>query len=466
MISNSPRTISKSPSMVAWNVVNKQNGTPMASPILAKGEETFAQLAKNVLLGCPEGRTSEQISIAIHETGMKGNDLNVIKPNVSAALSSHSRSDKSIFKKGPQSEEKKQIWLLRNPSDSPLMTNESLERTIATDAPDTTIGVDTLQEHGSGKQHSTTSGRVYAHESRPAEEGAEPNEDEATALPDTNSGAIARMINNVIASAGQTPPPGASDGPAAALAVELSRDYHLHESQQACPPPTNQLEEPPALDPQPSVHESGRAVNTCSPPPALMMENGSVSASQRITVGREPTQSIAREIQTGPAIQQMSPEEALPLHLAAMVSMHVRKFNDSHQQQPLVFQKNISSDDRSDGDPQAALEEVIRQLCTDATLDSTLSQPVSTFQDAQKALVDIQRARAIEGHIDVAIKDYNIVQAEMNAKIDSLKQVVADLASSRRSLQEAKGQAEASIKASRERVGAFIGDQANYGRNH
>jgi hypothetical protein len=149
-----------------------------------------------------------------------------------------------------------------------------------------------------------------------------------------------------------------------------------------------------------------------------------------------------------------------------MISMHVKKFNDNHQQQPLVIQENIPSYDRSDGDPQEALEEAIRQLWTNATLDSTLSQPVSTFQDAQKALVDIQRARTLEGHIDVAIKDYNVVQAEMNARIDSLRQVVADLDSSKRSLQEAKVQAEASIKSSRERVDAFIGDQANCGRNH
>jgi hypothetical protein len=466
MISNSPLTISRSPNMVAWNVVNKQNGTPMASPSLAKGEETFAQLAKNVLLEYPEGRTSEQISIAIHETGLKGNDLNVIKPNVSAALSSHSRSDKSIFKKGPQSEEKKQIWLLKNPSDSPLMMNESLERAIATAVPDTTIGVDTLKEHGSGEQHNTTSGRVSAHENRSAEEDAEPNEDEATALPDTSSGEIARMINNVIASAGQTSPPSVSDGPAAALAVEPSRDDYLHELQQACTPPTNRMEEPSALEPQPSVHESGRAASTPSPSPAHLMANRSVSASQRIAVEGESTEPVAREIQTGSEIQQMSPADALPLRLAAMISMHVKKFNDNHQQQPLVFQKNIPSYDRSDGDPQAALEEAIRQLWTNPTLDLTLVQPVSTFQDAQKALVDIQRARTLGGHIDVAIKDYNIVQAEMNARIDSLRQVVADLDSSKRSLQEAKVQAEASIKSSRERVDAFIGDQANCGRNH
>ncbi|KAG9801100.1 hypothetical protein KCU95_g82, partial [Aureobasidium melanogenum] len=103
-----------------------------------------------------------------------------------------------------------------------------------------------------------------------------------------------------------------------------------------------------------------------------------------------------------------STEEALPLHLAVMISMHVKKSNDSRQQQPLAFQENIPSYDRSDGDPQAALEEPIRQLWTDPTLDSTLSQP-------------------IKGHIDVAIKDYNIVQAEMNAQLDSLRQVVADL---------------------------------------
>jgi cell division septum initiation protein DivIVA len=65
----------------------------------------------------------------------------------------------------------------------------------------------------------------------------------------------------------------------------------------------------------------------------------------------------------------------------------------------------------------------------------------------------------------VAIKDYNIVQAEMDARIDSLRQVVADLDSSKRTLQEAMVQAEASIKSSRDRVGAFIGDQANHGRD-
>lgn len=62
-----------------------------------------------------------------------------------------------------------------------------------------------------------------------------------------------------------------------------------------------------------------------------------------------------------------------------MISMHVKKSNDSRQQQPLAFQENIPSYDRSDGDPQAALEEPIRQLWTDPTLDSTLSQPISTF---------------------------------------------------------------------------------------
>jgi hypothetical protein len=461
IINNTPRTTSQSQNVVAWNVVNKQNGTPMASPSLTKGEKTFEQLAKKILLDYKEGRTSEQISIAIHESGLKGDDLKVIKGNVSATLS----SGKAMFEKGPQNDGKKYIWLLKDPSSSPLITNESLERILATDESETTVGVDTLQEHESGEQHNTTSGRVSARGNRSAEDDAELNEDEAAALPDTNSVEIARMINNVIASASQTPPPGIADSPAAALAVEPSGDDHLHRLQQACPPPTNRVEEPPALGPQPSVHESGWAISTASPSPALVMGNGSVSASQRIAARREPSEPVAREIQTGSAIQQMSPEEALPLQLAATIDMHVKKFNDSHQQQPLVFQKNISSYDRSGGDPQEALEEAIRQLWTNATLDSTLSQPVSTFQDAQKALVDIQRARTIEGHIDVAIKDYNIVQAEMNARIDSLRQVVADLDSSKRSLQEAKVQAEASIKSSRERVDAFIGDQVNHGRN-
>jgi hypothetical protein len=40
IINNTPRTTSQSQNVVAWNVVNKQNGTPMASPSLTKGEET------------------------------------------------------------------------------------------------------------------------------------------------------------------------------------------------------------------------------------------------------------------------------------------------------------------------------------------------------------------------------------------------------------------------------------------
>jgi hypothetical protein len=462
IINDTPRTTSQSQSMVAWNVVNKQNGTPMASPSLTKGEETYVQLAKKVLLKHKEGRTSEQISVAIHETGLKGDDLEEIKSRVRQILS----STKAIFEKGPQNEGKKHIWLLKDSTSSPLMTNEALEGILATDESETTVGVGTLQEHESAEQHNTTSNHISACENQLAEENSETNEDEATTHPDTVSVRIAEMINNVITSAGQTSPPSVSDGPAAALALEPSRDDYLHELQQACTPPTNRMGEPSALEPQPSVHESGRAVSTPSPSPAHLMANGSVSASQRIAVGGESTEPVAREIQTGSVIQQMSPEEALPLHLAAMISMHVKKFNDNHQQQPLVFQKNVPSYDRSDGDPQVALEEAIRQLWTNATLDSTLAQPVSTFQDAQKALVDIQRARTIEGHIDVAIKDYNIVQAEMDARIDSLRQVVADLDSSKRSLQEAKVQAEASIKSSRERVDAFIGDQANCGRNH
>jgi hypothetical protein len=460
IINDTPRTTSQSQSMIAWNVVNKQNGTPMASPSLTKGEKTFEQLAKKILSEHKEGRTSEQISIAIHESGLKGDDLKVIKGNVSATLS----SGKAMFEKGPQNDGKKYIWLLKDPNSSPLITNESLERILAADESGTTVDVGTLQEHESAERHNTTSNHISACENQLAEENLETNEDDATTLPDTVSVGIAEMINNVIASAGQTSPPSVSDGPAAALAVEPSRDDYLHELQQACTPPTNRMGEPSALEPQPSVHESGRAASTPSPSPAHVMANGSVSASQRIAVGGESTGPVAREIQTGSEIQQMSPEEALPLHLAAMISMHVKKFNDSHQQQPLVFQKNIPSYDRSDGDPQAALEEAIRQLWTNATLNSTLSQPASTFQDAQKALVDIQRARTIEGHIDVAIKDYNIVQAEMNARIDSLRQVVADLDSSKRSLQEAMVQAEASIKSSRDRVDAFIGDQANHGR--
>jgi hypothetical protein len=219
----------------------------MASPSLTKGEKTFEQLAKKILLDNKEGRTSEQIFIAIHESALKGDDLEVIKGNVSATLS----SGKAMFEKGPQNDGKKHIWLLREPSSSPL-----LERILATDESETTMGVDTLQGHESGEQHDTTSGRVSAHGNRSAEDNAELNEEEAAALPDTNSVEIARMINNVIASADQTPPPGIADSPAAALAVEPSRDDHLHGLQQACPPPTNRLEEQPALDPQPSVHGS------------------------------------------------------------------------------------------------------------------------------------------------------------------------------------------------------------------
>jgi hypothetical protein len=461
IINNTPRTTSQSQSMVAWNVVNKQNGTPMASPSLTKGEETYVQLAKKVLLKHKEGRTSEQISVAIHETGLKGDDLEEIKSRVRPTLS----SSKAIFEKGPQNEGKKHIWLLKDSTSSSLMTNEALERIPAADQSESTVNVGTLREHESAEQHNTTSDHISACENQLAEENSETNEDDATILPDIVSVGIAEMINNVITSAGQTSPPSVSDGTAAALAVEPSEEYHLHELQQACPSPTNRLEEQATFDPQPSVHESGWAVSTPSLSPTLVMGNSSVSASQRIAAGREPSEPVAREIQTGPAIHQMSPEEALPLHLAAMIDMHVKKFNDNHQQQLLVFQRDISSYDRSDGDPQAALEEAIRQLWTDVALDSTLSQPVSTFQDAQRALFDIQRARTIEGHIDVAIKDYNIVQAEMNAQIDSLKQVVADLDSSKRSLQEAKVQAEASIKSSRQKVDAFIGDQANHGRN-
>jgi hypothetical protein len=462
IINDTPRTTSQSQSMIAWNVVNKQNGTPKASPSLTKGEETYVQLAKKVLLKHKEGRTSEQISVAIHETGLKGDDLEEIKSRVRPTLS----SSKAIFEKGPQNEGKKHIWLLKDSTSSPLMTNEALEGIPAADQSEPTVDVGTLREHESAEQHNTTSDHISACENQLAEENSETNEDEATTHPDTVSVRIAEMINTVITSAGQTSPQSVSDGPAAALAVEPSRDDYLHELQQACTPPTNRMGEPSALEPQPSVHESGRAASTPSPSPAHLMATGSVSASQRIAVGGKFTEPVAREIQTGSEIQQMSPEEALPLHLAAMISMHVKKFNDNHQQQPLVFQEDIPSYDRSDGHPQEVLKEAIRQLWTNATLDSTLAQPVSTFQDAQKALVDIQRARTLEGHIDVAIKDYNIVQAEMNARIDSLRQVVADLDSSKRSLQEAKVQAEASIKSSRERVDAFIGDQANCGRNH
>jgi hypothetical protein len=241
-IGNSPRTTSQSQNVIAWSVVDKQNGALMASPGLTKGEKTFEQLAKRILLDYKEGRTSEQISIAIHESGLRGDDLKVMKGNVSATLS----SGQAMFEKGPLNDGKKYIWLLKDQSSSPLIMNESLERILATDESETTVGVDTLQGHESGEQHNTTSGRVSAHGNRTAEDDAELNEDEAAALPDTNSVEIARMINNVIASAGQNPPPGIADSPAAALAVEPSRDDHLHRLQQACPPATNRLEEQPA----------------------------------------------------------------------------------------------------------------------------------------------------------------------------------------------------------------------------
>jgi hypothetical protein len=454
--------ISNPPSRGAWEVVNKQNATPVASPSLAKGEDTFVQLAKNVLLNCPEGRTSEQISAEILKSEIKGRDLSVIKPKVSAALSSHSRGDKAIFMKGPQNEEKKQIWLLKNPSNSPLMTDESLAR-IA-DGLDTTVGVGIPQENESDEQYYTTRDHVSVNEKQPAEENSETNEDDATTLPDTISVGIAQIINNVIASAGHTPPPGVSNGPAAALAVEPSQHSHLHELQQACPPSVNRLEVPSAPDPQPSVQESGRAVSTRSPSSAFVMADGPVSAPQHIAVEREPTESVAREVQTAPTVQDVSPERALPLHLAAMIGMHVKNFIDCHQQQPPVFQKYLSSYDQGDGDAQAALEDIVRRLGANMTLDPTLSQPVSTFQDAQRALDDIRRARAMEGPIDVAIVDCNVVQAAMNAEIDRLKQVVADLDSSKRSLQDTKTQAVASMKSSRERINAFM-DPDNNGQN-
>jgi hypothetical protein len=129
-----------------------------------------------------------------------------------------------------------------------------------------------------------------------------------------------------------------------------------------------------------------------------------------------------------------------------------------------VFQKYLSSYDQGDGDAQAALEDIVRRLGANMTLDPTLSQPVSTFQDAQRALDDIRRARAMEGPIDVAIVDCNVVQAAMNAEIDRLKQVVADLDSSKRSLQDTKTQAVASMKSSRERINAFM-DPDNNGQN-
>jgi hypothetical protein len=285
IINDTPRTTSQSQSMIAWNVVNKQNGTPMASPSLTKGEETYVQLAKKVLLKHKEGRTSEQISVAIHETGLKGDDLEEIKSRVRQILS----STKAIFEKGPQNEGKKHIWLLKDSTSSPLMTNEALEGILATDESETTVGVGTLREHESAEQHNKTSDHISACENQLAEENSETNEDEVTTHPDTVSVRIAKMINNVITSAGQTSPPSVSDGPAAALAVEPSRDDYLHELQQACTPPTNRMGEPPALEPQPSVHESGRAASTPSPSPAHLMANGSVSASQRIAVGGEST---------------------------------------------------------------------------------------------------------------------------------------------------------------------------------
>jgi hypothetical protein len=458
--------ISNPPSRGAWEVVNKQNATPVASPSLAKGEDTFVQLAKNVLLNCPEGRTSEQISAEILKSEIKGRDLSVIKPKVSAALSSHSRGDKAIFMKGPQNEEKKQIWLLKNPSSSRFMTDLSSERIFATGGSDTTVGVGILQEHESGEQHNTTNGHISVNEKQPAEENSETNEDDATTLPDTISVEIAQIINNVIASAGQTPPPCVSDEPAAALAVESSQQSHLQESQKACPTSVNRLEELSAPDPQPSVQESGRAVSTPPLSSAFVMADDPVFAPQHIAVGREPTEPVAREQQTAPAVQDVSPERALPLHLAAMIGMHVKNFIDCHQQQPPVFQKYLSSCDQGDGDAQAALKDIVRRLGENTTLDPTLSQPVSTFQDAQRALDDIRRARAMEGPIDVAIVNCNVVQAAMNAEIDRLKQVVADLDSSKRSLQDTKTQAVASVKSSRERINAFmIDDQDNNGQN-
>ncbi|KAH0198078.1 hypothetical protein KCU99_g8112, partial [Aureobasidium melanogenum] len=458
--------ISNSPSLGAWEVVNKQNATPVASPSLAKGEDTFAQLAKNVLLKCPEGRTSEQISAEILKSEIKGRDLSAIKPKVSAALSSHSRGDKAIFMKGPQNEEKKQIWLLKNPSNSPLMTDESLPRIFAADGLDTTVGVGIPQENESDEQYYTTRDHVSVNEKQPAEDNSETNEDDATTLPDTISVGIAQIINNVIASAGHTPPPGVSNGPAAALAVEPSQHSHLHELQQACPPSVNRLEVPSAPDPQPSVQESGRAVSTRSPSSAFVMADGPVSAPQHIAVEREPTESVAREVQTAPTVQDVSPERALPLHLAAMIGMHVKNFIDRHQQQPPVFQKYLSSYDQGDGDAQAALKDIVRRLGANTTLGPTLSQPVNIFQDAQRAFDDFIRARAMEGAIDVAIVDCNVVQAAMNAEIERLKQVVADLDSAKRSLQDTKTQAVASMKSSRERIKAFVmDDQDNNGQN-
>jgi hypothetical protein len=452
--------MNESPSFGAREVVNKQNATPVASPSLAKGEDTFTQLAKNILSKCTEGRTSEQISAEILKSEIKGRDLSAIKPNVSAALSSYSRGDKAIFMKGPQNEEKKQIWLLKNPSSSLHMTDESSGRSFATGGSDTTVGVEILQEHKSGEQHNTTSDHISV-EKQSAEENSETNEDE-----DTISVGIAQLINNAIASAGKTPPQGESEGPAAALAVEPSQHSHPHELQQACPPSVNRLEVPSAPDPQPSVQESGQAVSTPFPSSVFVMADGPVSAPRNIAVEIKPTESVAREVQTAPAVQDVSPQRALPLHLAAMIGMHVKNFIDCHQQQPPVFQKYLSSYDQGDGDAQAALKDIVRRLGANTTLDPTLSQSVDIFQDAQRAFDDFIRARAMEGAIDVAIVDCNVVQAAMNAEIDRLKQVVADLDFSKRSLQDTKTQAVASMKSSRDRINAFmIDDQDNNSQN-
>ncbi|KAG9511926.1 hypothetical protein KCV07_g9820, partial [Aureobasidium melanogenum] len=427
-------------------------------------EETFAQLAKNVLLEHPEGRTSEQISIAVHETGIKGRDLSVIKPNVSAALSSHSRGDKAIFKKGPQTE-KKQIWLLKNPDSSPLMTDETLERIFASGETDTTVGAGTLRARGSGERHSTTSDHVSAHEEQPAEEHSDADKGGAATLPDADSVQVARMINSVIASAGQTPPPGASDEPAAALAVEPSQQPHLHELQQDGLPSVDRLEESSAADSQPSVLESVQAAGTPFSPPALTTGEGTVLAPQRVAAETEFTQLTPMEAQTGAVARDVSPETALPLHLAAAIGMHVKTFIDCHQQQPLVFGKYLSSGDRSDGDAQAAFKDIVRRLGANTTLESTISQPVNTFQDAQQALDDVRRAKAIEGHIDVAIVDCNMVQAAMNAEITRLRHVVSDLDALKETLQETKGQAAASRESFGRRIKAFIGGQDNDGQN-
>ena len=451
--------------MVAWETVNKQNATPIASPSLAGSEETFAQLAKKVLMDYPEGRTSEQISLAIQETGSKGDNLSAIKPNVSAALSSHSRGGRAIFKKGPLNEEKKQLWLLTNLSNSPLMTDGLLERIFASGEPDTTAGVGAFQEHESGERQNTTSDHISVYVNRSAGENSESNEEEAPTLPDTTSAEVAQMINNVIASAGQTPSPGVLNGRITTLAVEPSQRPHLHELQQACPPLVDQLEEPSVLNPQPSVHGDGRPVSTPSPSSALVVEHGSDSAPQRNTVESEPMESVATELQTAPASQDVSLERALPLHLAAMISMHVKNFNDSRQQQSPVFQKHLLSNNHSGGDAQAALEDTVMQLGANMTLNPTLSQSVSTFDDAQQALRDARRAKAMEGHVDMAIKDSIIVQAAMNAEIDRLKQVAAELDSSTRWLQETKAQTVASIESSRRRINAFFGAQDNDGQN-